>query len=146
MSRERAGHTLQPTALVNEAYLRLAKESRMDWNGRAHFLAVASQLMRFILVDHARARDVDRRGGGQPRMTIDTLADVPDPRPASVLAIDTALSDLARQDPRKARVAELRLFAGLTAGESATVLGVSEVTVMRDWRMARAWLRRELAR
>jgi RNA polymerase sigma factor (TIGR02999 family) len=146
MARERPDHTLQPTALVNEAYLRLAREHRMQWRSRAHFVAVAAQLMRFILVDHARRRGLARRGAGLHRVTMHSGLDVPDPRSISVLAIDDALADLGRQDPRKARVAELRLFAGATVEESAAVLGVSAVTIMRDWRMAKAWLQRELAR
>ena len=146
MARERSSHTLQPTALVNEAYVRLARENRMTWQNRSHFLAVAAQLMRFILVDHARSRQAARRGGAIGHMAIDTAFDMADPCPAGVIEIDDALSGLARQDARKAKVAELRLFVGLSVEESAHVLGVSPVTVMRDWRLAKAWLQRELAR
>ena len=146
LARERPGHTIQPTALVNEAYVRLADERAMQWQDRAHFFAVAAGLMRFVLVDYARRRMARRRGSGRAAVHLDSALEVPDPRAEDVLAIDAALSDLARVDERKARVVELRVFAGLTVDESAHVLGVSPMTVARDWRFARTWLQRELSR
>ena len=144
MARERTGHTLQPTALVHEAYVRLAGERAMRWQNRAHFLGVAAQLMRFILVDAARRRRIPRRGGDLRRVSFDEALVVADDRPDSLLALDEALSRLARIDGRKARVAEMRLFGGCSVEESAEALDVSAVTVMRDWRFAKAWLQREL--
>jgi RNA polymerase sigma-70 factor (ECF subfamily) len=144
LARERPGHTMQPTALVNEAYIRLVRERGMAWRDRAHFLAVAAQLMRFILVDHARRHRYKKRGGGTPTVALDI--DVEDPRPAGILAIDGALDDLAKIDERKARVVEMRVFGGLSVAESAQLLGVSPETVTRDWRFARAWLQRELGK
>jgi RNA polymerase sigma factor (TIGR02999 family) len=146
LARERRDHTIQATALVNEAFVRLANERAMRWQDRAHFLAVASQLMRFILVDYARRRLYAKRGGGVETLTLDAALDVDDGRGPAILAIDDALSDLAKTDPRKARVVEMRLFGGLTVEESALVLEVSPETVMRDWRFARAWLQQALAR
>jgi RNA polymerase sigma factor (TIGR02999 family) len=142
LARERRGHTFQPTALVNEAYLRLVKQRGMVWQDRSHFLAVAAQLMRFILVDHARRRQYQKRGGSTPVVTLDM--DIEDPQAAGILAVDAALDDLAKVDPRKARVVEMRVFGGLTGHESARLLGISPETVTRDWRFARAWLRRAL--
>jgi RNA polymerase sigma factor (TIGR02999 family) len=144
LAGERHNHTIQPTALVNEAYLRLANERGMKWRDRAHFLAVAAQLMRFILVDHARKRRYQKRGGDRQIVALDM--DVADVGAESVLRIDDALSDLAKVDQRKARVVELRVFAGLSVDESARVLGVSPETIGRDWKFARAWLQRELKR
>jgi RNA polymerase sigma factor (TIGR02999 family) len=144
MSRERTGHTLQPTALVHEAYVRLAGERGMQWQNRAHFLAVTAQLMRFILVDHARRRGVAKRGGDLRRVSIDDVLLVSPDAPGDLLALDEALEALAANDPRKAKVVEMRLFGGLSVEESAAVLGVSGITVMRDWRFARAWLQQRL--
>jgi len=144
MAGERSGHTLQPTALVHEAYVRLAGERAMRWQNRAHFLAVAAQLMRFILVDHARRRRISRRGGDLRRVSFDAALVVTDDQPAVLIALDHALSELAKTDERKARVAEMRLFGGSSVEETAEVLGVSGVTVMRDWRLAKAWLQRQL--
>jgi RNA polymerase sigma-70 factor, ECF subfamily len=144
LAGERPNHTIQPTALVNEAYVRLAKERGMKWQDRSHFLAVAAQLMRFILVDHARNRRYLKRGGDRQIVPLDM--DVADMRAESVLRIDQAISDLAKVDQRKARVVELRVFAGLSVDESARLLAVSAETIGRDWRFARAWLRRELTR
>ena len=143
---ERTDHTLQPTALVNEAWLRLAGERDMRWRGRGHFFAVAAQIMRHILVDYARRRRAAKRAGDVYRVSLSEALDVPDARIARVVDLDEALSRLERQDARKARVATLRLFAGATVDETAQALGVSGVTVMRDWRVARAWLQRELER
>jgi RNA polymerase sigma factor (TIGR02999 family) len=144
LAGERPNHTIQPTALVNEAYLRLANERGMQWQDRGHFLAVAAQLMRFILVDHARKRRYQKRGGDLQIVPLEM--DVIDVGTESVLRIDEALSSLAVVDERKARVVEMRVFAGLSVDESARLLGVSPETIGRDWRFARAWLQRELAR
>jgi RNA polymerase sigma factor (TIGR02999 family) len=146
MAQERSDHTLQPTALVNEAYLRLARENRIEWQNRDHFFAIAAQIMRFILVDHARQRAAQRRGGANRAVVIETGFEVADSKAAGVLAVNDALTDLGRVDERKARVAEMRVFGGMSVDESAKALGISAVTVMRDWRFARAWLQRELAR
>ncbi len=144
LADERRNHTIQPTALVNEAYVRLVNERGMKWQDRAHFLAVAAQLMRFILVDHARKRRYQKRGGDQEIVSLDM--DVADARAQSVVNIDHAIADLAKVDERKARVVELRVFGGLSVDESARLLGVSAETIGRDWRFARAWLQRELQR
>jgi RNA polymerase sigma factor (TIGR02999 family) len=144
LARERPNHTIQPTALVNEAYLRLANERGMKWTDRGHFMAVAAQLMRFILVDHARKRRYYKRGGGHEIVALDV--DVADVGTESVLRIDHALDDLAKVDARKARVVEMRVFAGLSVDECARLLGVSAETIGRDWKFARAWLQRELTR
>jgi RNA polymerase sigma-70 factor, ECF subfamily len=140
---ERAGHSLQTTALVNEAYLRLADYKRMRWENRAHFFAVSAQLMRRILVDHAR-RHNQKRGGGVPHLSLEETAVVGVGRDEDLVALDDALEALARLDPRKARVVELRFFGGLSVEETAEVLKISAVTVMRDWTTARAWLYREM--
>jgi len=144
LAGERPNHTIQPTALVNEAYMRLANERGMKWQDRSHFLAVAAQLMRFILVDHARKRRYLKRGGDQKIVALDM--DIADVGAESVLKVDHAISDLAKVDERKARVVEMRVFAGLSVDESARLLGVSAETIGRDWRFARAWLQRELTR
>lgn len=144
MAHERPGHTLQTTALVNEAYLELVDSVHADWHNRAHFFAVCAQVMRRILVDWARSRNVFKRGGGVQLVGLeDTLvgAKAPD---AGLVALDDALGALAELDERKARVVELRFFGGLSIPETATVLKVSEETVQRDWRFAKSWLRREL--
>jgi RNA polymerase sigma factor (TIGR02999 family) len=144
LSREREHHTLQPTALVNEAWIRLAAERGMTWHDRGQFFAVTAQLMRFILVDYARRRGAPKRGGDRHRVTItDALVASEDSTPG-LLQIDAALTRLERLDVRKAHVASLRLFCGATVDETARALGVSAVTVMRDWRFAKAWLHREL--
>ena len=143
MKRERAGHTLQTTALVNEAYLRLVDYKRMQWQNRAHFFAVSAQLMRRILVEHARRHNV-QRGGGVPHVSLEEAALVGGDRATDLLALDDGLNALARLDPRKAQVVEMRFFDGLSVEETAEVLKVSPVTVMRDWSTAKAWLYREL--
>jgi RNA polymerase sigma factor (TIGR02999 family) len=145
MAGERTGHTLQSTALVNEAYLRLVQTNRVQWQSRAHFLAVAAQLMRRILVDFARSRRYAKRGGKAPMVSLDD-APVPVEECAELVALDDALSALAAVDPRKVQVVELRFFGGLSVEETAEVLKVSVETVMRDWRLAKVWLRRELQR
>jgi RNA polymerase sigma factor (TIGR02999 family) len=144
LRRERPGHTLQPTALAHEAYLRLVDQRDVTWQNRAHFLGLAAQAMRRILVDHARRRRAEKRGGDAVRVTMDE-SDLP-AAPTPVLAdeLDTALEDLARLEPRHARIVELRFFGGLTIEETAEVVGVSPATVKRDWILARAWLHREL--
>ncbi|MBZ5618993.1 MAG: sigma-70 family RNA polymerase sigma factor [Acidobacteriia bacterium] len=143
MAGERTGHTLQPTALVNEAYLRLVQTNRVQWQNRAHFFAVSAQLMRRILVDFARSRQYAKRGGKAPVISIDD-ADVAVQECAQLVALDDALSALAAVDPRKGQMVELRFFGGLSVEETAEVLKVSVETVMRDWRLAKVWLRREL--
>jgi RNA polymerase sigma factor (TIGR02999 family) len=143
MSRERPGNSLQTTALVNEAYLRLVDYKRMRWQNRAHFFAVSAQLMRRILVEHARRHNL-KRGGGAPHVSLEEAAIVGGGQDADLVALDDALNALAKIDPRKVQVVEMRFFGGLSVEETATVLKVSAVTVKRDWRAARAWLYREL--
>jgi RNA polymerase sigma factor (TIGR02999 family) len=143
MSREHSGHTLQTTALVNEAYLRLAKSAHTPWQDRAHFFAVSANIMRRILVDFARSRLNRKRGGGAFQLALDDVVLVDAARP-DVVALDDALSALARLDERKAKVVELRFFGGLTTEETAEVLHVSPDTVTRDWKLAKVWLLREL--
>jgi RNA polymerase sigma factor (TIGR02999 family) len=140
---ERPNHTLQPTALVHEVYLRMVKLDHVDWHDRAHFFAVAAQNMRRVLVDSARARRYQKRGGGAINVTFDEALAVSDRSP-DLVALDDALDVLAAQDERKARVVELRFFGGLTNEEIAEALGISTDTVTRDWQMAKLWLRREL--
>jgi RNA polymerase sigma factor (TIGR02999 family) len=146
LGRERKDHTLQTTALVNEAYLKLINEREMQWQNRAHFFAVAAQMMRMILVDYARRRNYAKRGGGAHRVSFDESLVVSDERAADLIALDDALSSLAAVDERKSKVAELRFFGGLSVEETAAVLKVSPVTVMREWRLAKAWLHRELSK
>ena len=145
MQGERPGHTLQTSALVNEAYLRLAGHEDIQWQNRAHFFAVAAQAMRRILVDHARRRDNQKRGGGgAQKVELDEAMLVSEERAAEVVALDDALKSLAELDPRKSQLVELRFFGGLSIDETAEVLQVSPGTVMRDWTLAKAWLRREI--
>jgi RNA polymerase sigma-70 factor (ECF subfamily) len=141
---ERPGHTLQPTALVHEAYLRLIDISRVDWRGKTHFYAMAARQMRRILVDHARAAAARKRGARALKVTLDDRLAVGAEQPLELLALDEALSGLARRHPRQARVAELRLFSGMEVKTVAAALEVSERTVKGDWRLARAWLMRAL--
>lgn len=140
---ERADHTLQPTALVNEAYMRLVNYRRMQWQDRAHFFAVSAQLMRRILVEHARRRN-QKRGGGVRRISLEQAPEPSCDRSRDVIALDEALTELSRVDPRKAQVVELRYFGGLSVRETGEALGISAPTVMRDWSTAKAWLYREL--
>ncbi|MBA2603134.1 MAG: sigma-70 family RNA polymerase sigma factor [Acidobacteria bacterium] len=144
MAGERAGHSLQATALVNEAYLRLVDASDVQWHDRAHFLAVAARIMRRILVDHARARVSQKRGGGAARVIFEEALTVAEDSRQDFVALDDALVALAKFDERKSRVIELRFFGGLSVEETASVLKVGPDTVMRDWRLARAWLRGEM--
>ena len=146
MARERPGHPLQTTALVNEAYLRLIDSSRVRWQNRAHFFAVSAQLMRRILVDVARSRKKLKRGGDLVQIAWDEALAVPSGPGADVIALDEALTALAAFDDRKSRIVELRFFGGLSVDETAEVLKVSPRTVMRDWDLAKAWLLRELER
>ncbi len=145
MRAENHARTLQTTALVNEAYLRLVDTRRVRWESRAHFLAVAAQAMRRILVDAARARGASKRGGSVSVVSLDETPPVRAERDRSLVALDDALTALAKVDPRKSRVVELRYFAGLTIEETAAVLLVSPETVQREWRVAKAWLLRELS-
>lgn len=146
LRNERTGHTLQPTALVHETYMRLVGQDQPDYRNRSHFFGVAAQLMRQILVDHARGRNAGKRGGGEANISIDEAVGSSDRRPDAFLDLDFALRKLEERDPRKARVIEMRFFGGLTAEESAEVLEVSVETVRRDLRLGQAWLQRELAR
>jgi RNA polymerase sigma-70 factor (ECF subfamily) len=143
LHRERPGHSLQATALVNEAYLRLVDYKRMRWENRAHFFAVSAQLMRRILVDHARRHNL-KRGGGVQHVELQDTVVIGEDRAENLIALDEALQSLAHMDARKARVVELRFFGGLSVEETAEVLQISAVTVMRDWSSARAWLYREM--
>ena len=144
LRRERPGHVLQPTALVNEAYLRLVGQRQIEWQNRAHFLAVASETMRRILVDHARRRKMAKRSGGWARVTLGEGAAQVDPRDVDLLDLDAALDELASLDVRRSRVAELRFFGGLSLEDVAHTEGRSRATVERDWLLARAWLYRRL--
>lgn len=145
MKRESPGHTLQTSALVNEAFLKLIDQKEVQWRNRAHFFAIAAQMMRRILVDYARSRSYAKRGGGIRNLPLDEALIVSDERNAEVLALDETLERLAELDPRKGQIVELRFFGGLSIEETAEVLTVSPGTVMRDWTLAKAWLRREMA-
>ena len=145
MRRENDGHTLQPVDLVHEAYMRLVDQSRVDWKNRAHFFGIAAQMMRRVLVDHARARLADKRGGGGQQITLSGIdADQSRNADVDVIALSDALDRLAEFDPRQAKLVELRYFAGMNIDETAESLHISPATVKREWALARAWLRREL--
>jgi RNA polymerase sigma-70 factor, ECF subfamily len=144
MAGERVGHSLQATALVNEAYVRLVDGKAVEWHDRAHFLAVSARIMRRILVDHARARGAHKRGGSDTRVTFDEALVVTIEARENFVALDDALEALAKFDERKSRVVEFRFFGGLSVEETASVLKVSVDTVMRDWRLAKAWLQAEM--
>lgn len=146
MDREPAGHTLQTTALVNEAYLRLVEQKSMKWQNRAHFFAISAQLMRRILVSMARARHANKRGGEARQVSLDEALVISEERAAELVALDEAMNELAAIDPRRSRVVELRYFGGLSVEETAEVLKISPETVMRDWKRAKAWLYAELHR
>jgi RNA polymerase sigma factor (TIGR02999 family) len=146
MRREHPGHTLQTTALVNEAYLQLIDAAGVSWQNRAHFFAISAQVMRRILVQFARRRRFLKRGGGAQRVSLEEALDVSQVRDTDLVSLDEALTALAAMDPRQSQVVELRFFGGLSVEETAEVLNVSEATVMRDWKVARLWLLRELAR
>jgi len=143
--REREGHTLQPTALVHELYLKLVDQRRVAWADRTHFFAVAAQVMRRILVDHARRRKSEKRGGAVIPMTIDAAFDVAAAESLDVVELDIALENLEKVYPQQARIVELRFYAGLTIDETAEALGISSATISREWTMARAWLRRAMS-
>jgi RNA polymerase sigma factor (TIGR02999 family) len=145
MSHERPGHTLQATALVNEAYLRLAGRDGFEYKDRAHFFAVCAQVMRHVLIDHARSHARDKRGGGAVQVTLGELEALDGRRAADLVALDEALRELEQFDPQKGRIVELRYFAGLGVEETAEVLGISPTTVRREWRRAKAWLYRSMA-
>lgn len=144
MQGERAGHTLQPTALVNEAYLELVGQEDIDWRNRSHFFGVAAQLMRRILVNYARRKKAQKREGKRQRVELSDTVAIAEDRLDEIIAVDTALDRLAEWDPRQAKIVELRFFAGLTEDETAEALGISPRTVKRDWMIARAWLHSEL--
>ncbi len=146
MSRERPGHTLQTTALVNEAYVRLVNRKGVHWQNRAHFFAIAAQLMRSILVDHARSHAYAKRGGGARKIALDEALAVSQQRAADIVALDDALKRLAEIDPEQSRIVELKFFGGLTIEETAEVLGLSPATIKREWSTAKAWLYHELSR
>ncbi len=144
LRRERPEHTLQPTALVHEAYLRLVDQKKVDWKGRTHFVAVASEALRRILIDHARGKGRVKRGAAFRRVTLEGVAAPDDARDVDIVDLDAVLARLSELDPRASKVVELRFFGGLTEAEAAEALGVSPRTVRGDWAMARAWLQREL--
>ena len=144
MNRERPGHTLQTSALVNEAFVRLVDQHDVHWQNRSHFFGIAAQMMRRVLVDYARSRQVEKRGGNAVQVTLNEDLIVSNERTAEVVALDDALKTLATLDPRKCQIVELRFFAGLSIDEAAQVLGISPGTVMRDWTLAKAWLRKEI--
>ncbi len=144
MRREKPGHTLQTSALVNEAYVRLVDQSKIQWESRAHFFGIAARLMRQILVDQARRRNFAKRGGGAIRVSLNEATNVAQEQSASVMALDDALNRLEKIDPRKSRIVELRFFGGMSIEETAEALKVSPGTVMRDWTFARAWLQKEM--
>ena len=144
LRQERPDHTLQPTALVHEAYLRLVDQTRVDWQNRAHFFGVAAQLMRRILVDYARRHQTSKRGGLRQKLTLDEAVDYSQTRDVDLVRLDDALTALAQFDTRQSQIVELRFFGGLTIEETAEALGISPATVKVDWNMAKAWLRREI--
>jgi RNA polymerase sigma factor (TIGR02999 family) len=144
LGRERKNHTLQPSSLVQEAFLRLLPNRNIDWRNRAHFFAVASQVMRHVLVDYARERQRGKRGGGAVHIPLDAAVVLSPDQVEHIVAVDLALERLAKTDERKSRVLEMRFFGGLSVEETAEALGVAPNTVIRDWHFARAWLRREL--
>jgi len=146
LRRERAGHSLQPTALAHEAYIKLIDQQNVQWQNRAHFFGIAAQAMRRILVDHARARLAGKRGGGGEVVPLDEAVDVSDQRADQLIALDEALKRLSELDPQRGRVVELKYFGGMTLEETAEVLGVSRAKVIREWRIAKAWLYGELSK
>jgi len=145
LGRERAGHTLQATALVHEAYLKLVDQREVSWQNRAHFFGVAAQMMRRVLTDYARSRQRLKRGGDVHKTSLDEALAVAEDRTSDLVQIDEALTRLEQLDPRQARIVEMRFFAGLSVEETAAVMGISAPTVKRDWAMAKAWLHRELS-
>ena len=146
MGRENPGHTLQTSALINEAYLRLVDQQNVPWQNRAHFFAVSAQVMRHILIDHARRHAYAKRGGGARRVAFDEAIALNDQRADELVALDEALNTLAAMDKRKSQIIELRFFGGLSIEETAEAMKISAITVTREWRSAKAWLRREMNR
>jgi RNA polymerase sigma factor (TIGR02999 family) len=146
MGRENPDHTLQTSALINEAYLKLIDQQSVQWQNRAHFFAVAAQVMRHILIDHARAQRFAKRGAGAAKVSLDETAVLTDERASELVALDDALTTLASLDSRKSRIVELRFFGGLSIEETAEIMKISPVTVTREWRAARAWLRQEMSK
>lgn len=146
MHRERAGHTLQTTALVHEAYIRMIDQNHANWQNRAQFFGVAANMMRRILVDHARGHQADKRGGGIAKLSLDEAIEIADQKEVDLIALDDALNNLAELDEQQSRVVELRFFAGLTVEETAEVMKLSPATIKREWSMAKAWLHRELSK
>lgn len=146
MNQEKSGHTLQPTALVNELYMRLIDRRQVDWKNRAHFFAFAATTMRRILVDHARAQRSAKRGSGVTAIALEEVSGSELPKEVDLIALDEALKRLAKVDSRQSRMVELRFFAGLTLAETSEVMAISEATVSRDWALVKAWLHRELSR
>ena len=146
LRRERPGHTLQTTALIHEAYIRLIDQKNVRWQNRAHFFAIAAQLMRRILVDHARSRQAAKRGGSDIKLPLEEAMIASEGREVDLVALDEALERLAAIDPQQSRVVELKFFSGMTVEETAEVLDVSPRTVKRDWNVAKAWLRREISK
>ncbi len=144
LRRERSDHTLQPTALVHESYLRLLNQRTVDWSNRLEFLSIAARMMRRILADHATARAAEKRGGGAPKVQLDAALEFCNNRAISIAAVDEALRDLEAMDPRQAQVVELRFFGGLTIDETAELMALSPATVKREWMTARRWLQREI--
>ena len=145
LRQERPDHTLQPTALVHEAFLKLIDQTRIDWQNRAHFFGIAAQLMRQILVDHARRHNASKRGGAQQKVALDEAVNYSQPRDVDLVALDEALTELAKFDERQSRIVEMRFFGGLTIKETAEALGISPATVKVDWNMAKAWLHQQIA-
>ncbi|HQR35264.1 MAG TPA: sigma-70 family RNA polymerase sigma factor [Blastocatellia bacterium] len=146
LRRERPDHTLQPTALVHEAYLQLIDQSRVSWENRAHFFGAAARLMRRVLVDHARAHQAEKRGSGEEKLALDEAIAVPESKDLNILALNDALEELARLDEQQSRIVELRYFGGLSIEETATITGVSPATVKREWAMAKVWLHNQIKR
>lgn len=144
LQRERAGHTLQATALVHEAYLRLLEQREVDWQNRAHFFSIAAEMMRRILVNYAVQRNAQKRGDGAARLSLDEAISFSDEKDFDLVTLDEALKQLTEYDAQQARIVELRFFGGLTIEETAEVLGISDSTVKREWRMAKAWLKAQL--
>jgi RNA polymerase sigma-70 factor (ECF subfamily) len=144
MGRQSPGHTLETSALINEAYLRLVDQQRVEWKDRAHFFAASAQIMRNILIDHARKYRYAKRGAGARKVELDEAAALPEQRAAEFVALDDALNELANVDPRKSQIVELRFFGGLNIDETAEVMKISPATVQREWRAARAWLQRAM--
>jgi RNA polymerase sigma factor (TIGR02999 family) len=146
LRQERSDHTLQPTALVHEAYLRLVDQKNVHWKDKGHFFAITAQLMRRILVDHARSHLAEKRGSGAAKVPLEDAVVMSNERPDDLLAVDESLTRLGRMDPQQARIVELRIFAGLSVEDTADLLGISPATVKRDWSMAKAWLSLEIGK